>query len=96
MQRQIAVQWHSAVAPQAAVEPVRSVARRLERYFDWYVRVDPDMPGEAVQLVSRFTALAQGRSDPRAARALLEESRGFALGSPWEEMRAALRTLASS
>lgn len=75
-------------------ETIRSVASRLERVFDWYVRTDPDVPAEAVRLLSRFTALARGPSNAAAAKQLLEESRGFTLGSPWEEMRAALRTLA--
>jgi hypothetical protein len=75
-------------------ETVRSVATRLENYFDWYVRIDPDVPAEAVQLLSRFTELAWGPSDSAAAKRLLDESRGFTLGSPWEEMRAALQTLA--
>jgi hypothetical protein len=75
-------------------ETVRSVATRLEHFFDWYVRTDPDVPAEAVQLLSRFNALAWGPSNAAAAKKLLEETNGFTLGSPWEEMRLALRTLA--
>jgi hypothetical protein len=97
MQGQPAVQWRSDVQwPRDEPETVRSVAGRLERYFDWYARVDPDVPGEAVQLVARFFALAHGRVDRKAAKQLLEESGGFSLGSPWEELRVALRTLARS
>lgn len=95
MQTQTAVEWQAVQSPWMR-EPVRSVARRLERYFDWYFRYDPDMPREAALLVTRFLALARGRVDAREAKKLLDESRGFALGSPWEEMRAALKVLARS
>jgi len=76
-------------------DSIRPVADRLEQYFDWYVRADPDATPEAAALVSRFVKLA--RSEARCAREaqrLLRESRGFALGSAWEEMRAALAVLA--
>ncbi|MFZ5441985.1 MAG: hypothetical protein ACOZQL_18410 [Myxococcota bacterium] len=74
-------------------ETVRSVARRLENYFDWYLRIDPDASSAAVALVSRFTQLANGPVNANEAKKLLDETRAFALGSPWEEMRMALLTL---
>lgn len=74
-------------------ETVRSVARRLENYFDWYLRMDPDASSAACELFNRFTALVNGPVNRTEAKKLLDETRGFALGSPWEEMRLALQTL---
>jgi hypothetical protein len=74
-------------------ETVRSVASRLENYFEWYLRTDPDASSAVVTLVSRFTALVAGPVNAAEAKRLLDDTRGFALGSPWEEMRLALMTL---
>lgn len=75
-------------------ETVRSVAQRLEHYFDWYVRVDPDVPAAVWMLLSRFFALAEAPQNVAAARELLREMSAFSLGSPWEEARLALSRLA--
>jgi hypothetical protein len=75
-------------------ESVRSVADRLENYFEWYLRTDPDASSAVVTLVNRFTALVAGPVDTAEAKRLLDDTRGFALGSPWEEMRLTLMTLA--
>lgn len=75
-------------------ESVRSVATRLENYFDWYVRIDPEVPSAVWSLVSRFSALVNGPADEAAARQLLDETKGFSFGSPWEELRLALSQLA--
>lgn len=76
-------------------ESVRSIAQRLEHYFDWYLRSDPDASSAAVALVNRFTTLVQGHADATEAKRLLDDTRGFSLGSPWEEMRLALMQLAA-
>ena len=75
-------------------DTVRSVATRLETYFDWYVRVDPEVPSAVWSLLSRFSALVAGPSNPPAAQQLLEDTNGFSFGSPWEELRLALARLA--
>ena len=75
-------------------DSVRSVAIRLESYFDWYVRVDPEVPSAVWSLLSRFSALVNGPENVVAARQLLDETKGFSLGSPWEELRLALAQLA--
>ena len=77
-------------------EYVRSIAERLERYFDWYFRADPDASPEAVTLVTRFTDLARGPKDVVAAKRLFEESGTVFLGSAWEEMRLALKVMATA
>lgn len=76
-------------------ESVRSVAQRLENYFDWYLRTDPDASTAVVSLVDRFSALVAGPANAAEAKKLLDDTRGYALGSPWEEMRLALMTLAT-
>ena len=75
-------------------DSVRSVAIRLESYFDWYVRVDPEVPSAVWSLLARFSALVNGPENVVAARQLLDETKGFSLGSPWEELRLALAQLA--
>jgi hypothetical protein len=75
-------------------ESVRSVATRLESYFEWYVRIDPEVPSAVWSLLSRFSALVEGPADAAAAKELLDETRAFSLGSPWEELRLALAQLA--
>ncbi|MFO0595096.1 MAG: hypothetical protein U0228_07325 [Myxococcaceae bacterium] len=76
-------------------ESVRSVAQRLETYFEWYFRIDPDASSAAVSLVSRFNKLVRGTGDATEARKLLDDTSTLSLGSPWEEMRLALMTLAT-
>ena len=76
-------------------ESLRSVAERLENYFDWYFRIDPDATAWAVTLVNRFNRLVSGSGDAVEAKKLLDDTSGVSLGSPWEEMRLALLTLAS-
>ncbi len=75
-------------------DTVRSVASRLETYFEWYVRVDPEVPSAVWSLLSRFSALVAGPSNPHAAQQLLDETGGFSFGSPWEELRLTLTQLA--
>jgi hypothetical protein len=75
-------------------DSVRSVAHRLESYFDWYVRVDPEVPSAVWSLLSRFSALVEGPANAAAAKQLLDETRAYSLGSPWEELRLALAQLA--
>ena len=75
-------------------DSVRSIASRLESYFDWYVRVDPEVPSAVWSLLSRFSALVNGPENVDAARQLLDETKAFSLGSPWEELRLALARLA--
>ena len=75
-------------------DSVRSVATRLESYFDWYVRVDPEVPSAVWSLLSRFSALVEGPANEAAARQLLAETKAYSLGSPWEELRLALSQLA--
>jgi hypothetical protein len=75
-------------------DSVRSVATRLESYFDWYVRVDPEVPSAVWSLLSRFSALVEGPENQAAARQLLDETKAYSLGSPWEELRLALAQLA--
>ena len=75
-------------------DSVRSIASRLETYFDWYVRVDPEVPSAVWSLLSRFSALVNGPENVDAARQLLDETKAFSLGSPWEELRLALARLA--
>ncbi len=75
-------------------DSVRSIASRLETYFDWYVRVDPEVPSAVWSLLSRFSALVNGPENVAAARQLLDETQAFSLGSPWEELRLALARLA--
>ncbi len=75
-------------------DSVRSTATRLETYFDWYVRVDPEVPSAVWSLLSRFSALVHGPENVAAARQLLDETRAYSLGSPWEELRLALARLA--
>jgi hypothetical protein len=76
------------------LESVRSVANRLESYFEWYVRVDPEVPSAVWSLLSRFSALVEGPANVAVAQQLLDETKGFSLGSPWEELRLALAQLA--
>lgn len=76
-------------------ESLRSVAQRLENYFEWYFRIDPDATAWAVTLVSRFNRLVSGTGDAAEAKRLLDDTSGVSLGSPWEEMRLALLTLAT-
>lgn len=76
------------------IDSIRPVAQRLEQYFDWYLRADPDATSEAADLVSRFLKLVEGDAPPNEAQALYDESAAFSLGSAWEEMRAALKLLA--
>ncbi|MBL8914052.1 MAG: hypothetical protein JNM17_25330 [Archangium sp.] len=76
-------------------ESLRSVAQRLENYFEWYFRIDPDATAWAVTLVSRFNKLVSGTGDALEAKKLLDDTSGVSLGSPWEEMRLALLTLAT-
>jgi len=75
-------------------DSIRAVADRLEKYFDWYLRVDPDVTPAHAAIVDRFVQLATGPTSTPEAKALLEASDGMALGSAWEEMRATLRVLA--
>lgn len=77
-------------------ETVRSVATRLQSYFEWYVRTDPDVSDALVALVSRFSALSTHDANRAEARSLLEAMRGFSLGSPFEELRFALARLATA
>lgn len=76
------------------IDSIRPVAQRLEQYFDWYLRADPDATAEAADLVSRFLKLVDGSAPPNEAQALYDESGAYSLGSAWEEMRAALKLLA--
>lgn len=76
-------------------DSVRSVATRLESYFDWYVRVDPEVPSAVWSLLSRFSALVEGPTNVAAAQQLLDETKAFSLGSPWEELRLTLTQLAA-
>ena len=75
-------------------DSVRSVATRLENYFDWYVRVDPEVPSAVWTLLSRFSALVNGPENEAVAQQLLAETKAYSLGSPWEELRLALSQLA--
>lgn len=76
-------------------ESLRSVAQRLEDYFEWYFRIDPDASSWAVSLVARFSSLVKGQGDSAEAKRLLDETSTLSFGSPWEEMRLALLTLAA-
>jgi hypothetical protein len=76
-------------------ESVRSVAQRLDNYFEWYFRIDPDATAWAVTLFNRFQKLVSGPADAAEAKRLLDESATLSLGSPWEEMRLTLLTLAT-
>jgi hypothetical protein len=76
-------------------ESVRSVAQRLEGYFDWYFRIDPDASAWALPLVTRFQKLCTGSGDAAEAKRLFDDTAAVSLGSPWEEMRVALLTLAT-
>lgn len=76
-------------------DSVRSVATRLESYFDWYVRVDPEVPSAVWSLLSRFSALVEGPANVAAAQQLLDETKAFSFGSPWEELRLTLTQLAA-
>lgn len=75
-------------------DSVRSAAARIEQYFEWYVRVDPEVPSAVWTLLSRFHDLLEHPDDERAARQLLADTRGFSYGSPWEELRLAVAQLA--
>lgn len=75
-------------------ESVRSISKRLGNYFEWYLRIDPDAPSAVWPLVTRFRELMEGPANMAAAKQLLEETKGISLGSPWEELRAALAQLA--
>ena len=74
-------------------DSVRSVAARLGTYFEWYVRIDPEVPSVVWSLLSRFHDLVE-HPDRRVAQELLDETRGFSFGSPWEELRLTLGQLA--
>ncbi len=76
-------------------ESVNSVAERLETYFEWYMHSDPDASSVVGELVSRFYALVAGPSNVAEAKRLLDDTSGVSLGSPWEEMRLALKQLAT-
>lgn len=76
-------------------ENVRAVAARLQSYFEWYLRTDPDASDATVALVTRFSSLTTHDADRAEARSLLEAMKGIALGSPFEEMRFALARLAA-
>lgn len=76
-------------------DSVRSVATRLESYFDWYVRVDPEVPSAVWSLLSRFSALVEGPTNVAVAQQLLDETKAYSLGSPWEELRLTLTQLAA-
>ncbi len=75
-------------------EQIRSLGPRLEQYFDWYRRQEPDVPQEAASVVDRFVQLVRGPANAEAARRLLQDAAGFDFGTLWEEMRLALLTLA--
>ncbi|MEW5741999.1 MAG: hypothetical protein AB1938_24000 [Myxococcota bacterium] len=76
------------------LDSIRPVAQRLEQYFNWYLRTDPDATAEAADLVSRFLALVSGPASAQEAKVLFDRSGAYALGSAWEEMRAALKVMA--
>jgi hypothetical protein len=78
------------------LDAIRPVAQRLEQYFAWYLRSDPDATAEAAELVSRFLRLVSGPASAQEAKVLFDESGAHALGSPWEEMRAALKAMAQA
>lgn len=75
-------------------DSVRSVAARLEQYFEWYVRVDPEVPSAVWTLLSRFHDVVEHPENREAAQELLDDTRGFTFGSPWEELRLTLSALA--
>lgn len=75
-------------------ESIRPIADRLESYFDWYMRIDPDVTPAAANIVARFVQLSRRKTSRKEAKELLKASDGFSLGSAWEEMRAALMLLA--
>jgi hypothetical protein len=77
------------------LDSIRPIAARLEQYFDWYLHADPDATCEAADVVSRFLKLVSGPATAQDAKRLLDDSGAYSLGSAWEEMRAALRVMAT-
>lgn len=78
------------------LDTIRPTAARLAQYFAWYLRADPDATCEAADLVERFMKLVDGAGSAKDAKALYDDSGAYALGSAWEEMRAALRVMATA
>ena len=72
---------------------LRALGARVEQYFDWYRRQDPEMPDQAAEVVASFSYLTTHPSRD-GARKLLPQTEAFSLGSMWEEMRLALADMA--
>jgi hypothetical protein len=73
---------------------LRQLGVRVEQFFDWYRRQEPEvMPDAAAEVVAGFGYLTTHPSR-ELARKLLATTEQFAFGSVWEEMRLALADLA--
>lgn len=73
---------------------LRQLGLRVEQFFDWYRRQEPELvPDAAAELVASFTYLSTHPSREQARR-LLPVTEAFAFGALWEEMRLALAEMA--
>jgi hypothetical protein len=73
---------------------LRQLGLRVEQYFDWYRRQEPDVVTEgAAEVVATFRYLSTHPSR-EVARRLLPLTEGISYGTPWEEMRLALADMA--
>lgn len=73
---------------------LRQLGRRVEQFFDWYRRQEPEaVPESAAEVVATFSYLSTHPSRDQA-RKLLPQTEVFSFGSIWEEMRLALAEMA--
>lgn len=73
---------------------LRQLGARVEQFFDWYRRQEPEaVPETAAEIVASFTYLSTHPSREQARR-LLPVTETFTFGSLWEEMRLALAEMA--
>lgn len=73
---------------------LRQLGLRVEQFFDWYRRQEPDVVTEgAAEVVATFRYLSAHPSR-EVARRLLPLTEGVSYGAPWDEMRLALADMA--
>jgi hypothetical protein len=73
---------------------LRQLGARVEQFFDWYRRQEPEVvPETAAEVVASFAYLSTHPSREQA-RKLLPVAKIFSFGAHWEEMRLALDEMA--
>ena len=73
---------------------LRQLGMRVEQFFDWYRRQEPEaVPDAAAEVMASFTYLSTHPTREQA-RKLLHVTESFTFGALWEEMRLAIAELA--